>query len=91
MLTITADAVEAIRALVGPDEGGLRIALAPISSNGGGPGLTVETAPAPEQDDAVIETDGVELYVAGEALDVLVDKVLDADEEGDEIRFSVHE
>jgi Fe-S cluster assembly iron-binding protein IscA len=91
MLIITSQAVEAIRMLVGPEEGGLRISLAPWSFNGGGPGLTVETVPAPEQDDAVIEADGVQLYVDGEALDVLDDKVLDADDDGDEIRFSVHE
>ena len=90
MLTITSHAVEAIRTLVGPDEG-VRISLAPAAFDGGGPGLTVEAVPAPQHDDAVIETDGVELYVEEEALELLEDKVLDADEEGDAIRFSVHE
>lgn len=90
MLIITEQAVDAIRTLVAPDEGGVRISLADSWSNGRGPGLTVEPAGAPELDDEVIEAGGLELYVEVEALDMLDDKVLDAEEDGDAIRFSVH-
>jgi Fe-S cluster assembly iron-binding protein IscA len=91
MLIITDEAVEAIKALVAPDEGRARISLTDAWSNGSGPGVTVEPVPAPELDDAVIETDGLELYVDAEALDALDEKILDAEEDGDAIRFSVHE
>jgi iron-sulfur cluster assembly protein len=91
MLIITDEAVEAIKALVAPDESRARISLTEPWSNGNGPGVTVEPVRAPELDDAVIETDGLELYVDAEALDVLDEKILDAEEDGDAVRFSVHE
>lgn len=67
------------------------IALTDSWRDGRGPGLTVAPAAAPDIDDAVIETDGLELYVEGEALEMLDDKVFDADDDGDTVRFSVHD
>ena len=90
MLIITPHALAAIRTLLAPD-GGVRIALAEARSDGAGPGLTVEPASAPELDDEIIASDGLELYIEGDAFALLDDKVLDADDEGDAIRFSVHD
>ena len=90
MLIITAHALTAIRTLLAP-EGGVRIALAEASSNGAGPGLTVEPASAPQLDDEIIESDGLELYIEGDAFELLRDKVLDADDDGEAIHFSLHD
>lgn len=91
MLIITEHAVDAIRTLVDPDEGGVRISIVVSSTNGRGPGLSVEPAGGPEVDDAVIETHGVELYLDTDALALLDDRVLDAEDEGDAIRFTLRE
>lgn len=91
MLTITEQAVEAIRSLVDPDDRGVRISVTISSANGRGPGLIVERAGGPEIDDEVIETHGLELYVDSDALDLLEDRILDAEDEGDAIRFTVRD
>lgn len=89
MMTITEQAIDAIRALTRADEGGVRISIGSSPWNGHGPGLIVEAVEEPEFDDAVIETGDFDLYIDEAALEVLEDKVLDADEDGDAIRFSV--
>jgi Fe-S cluster assembly iron-binding protein IscA len=92
VLTITEQAVEAIRALLQTDaDGGVRISIVASGSNGHGPGLVLEPAEAPELDDAVIDAGGLALYIDGDALEILEDKVLDADQDGDEVRFSVRD
>ncbi len=91
MLIITDQALDAIRTLVDPDEGGVRISLTVSSTNGRGPGLMVEPAVGPQADDEIMEADGFELYLDSGALDLLDDRVLDAEDEGDAIRFTVRE
>jgi iron-sulfur cluster assembly protein len=91
MLIITEQAADAIRTLVDPDVGGVRISLSVSTSNGRGPGLTVEPAPGPRADDEIIDADGLELYLDSSAVDLLDDRVLDAEDEGDAVRFTVHE
>ena len=92
MQIITEQAADAIRTLVATGEkAGVRISLGVSSTNGRGPGLNVEPAGGPEIDDEVIETEGLELYVDSDVLDLLEDKVLDAEEEGDAVRFTVRE
>jgi Fe-S cluster assembly iron-binding protein IscA len=89
MLTITDQAVEAIRMLLGREQGGVRISVASSPLNGHGPGLIVEPVLEPQVDDTVIETGEFALYVDESALEVLEDQVLDADADGDSVRFSV--
>jgi iron-sulfur cluster assembly protein len=91
MLTITHDAVEAIRAVMGPREGGLRITAAPEALNGRGPGLALEAVTEPEPEDAVIDAEGAHLYLDSAAVSVLDGKVLDAEPAGEGVRFSVVE
>jgi iron-sulfur cluster assembly protein len=88
MLTITPDAADALRAVQGAKEGGVRIATG-TGTNGDGPSLTLEVVPAPEPDDAVVEAGGARLYLDPVALDTLDGKVLDAQREDDAVRFSV--
>jgi Fe-S cluster assembly iron-binding protein IscA len=89
MLTITPEAVDAIKAVMGPKEGGLKIAAAPAATNGSGPLLSLEAVPEPASDDAVVEADGAELYLDAAAAGVLDGKILDAERESDAVRFSI--
>jgi iron-sulfur cluster assembly protein len=88
MLTITSDAAEALRAVFGAKEGGVRISTG-TSLNGNGPNLTLEVVPEPEPDDEVLDADGASLYLDPVAVDALDGKVLDAEREADAVRFSV--
>jgi iron-sulfur cluster assembly protein len=89
MLTITPDAAEALRAVLGPKEGGVRISTTGPSNNGGGPSLMLEVVPEPEPEDEVVDTEGAQLYLDPSAVDALDGKVLDAERETDAVRFSV--
>ena len=91
MLIITPEAVDGIKAVMGSREGGLKIAAAPVVTNGHGPGLSLEAVPEPESDDAVVEADGAQLYLDPAAAGVLDGKILDAEREGDAVRFSIVE
>jgi iron-sulfur cluster assembly protein len=90
MLTITHDAADAIRAVLGAKEGGVRISTgATASTNGAGPNLTLEVVPEPEPDDEIVDAAGAQLYLDPVAVDALDGKVLDAEREEDAVRFSV--
>jgi len=89
MLTITPETVAAIKAVMGPNEEGLKIAAAPAATNGSGPGLSLEGVPAPESDDAVVDADGAQLYLDAAAAGALDGKILDAERERDAVRFSI--
>ncbi|WP_113700462.1 HesB/IscA family protein [Nonomuraea lactucae] len=78
MLTLTANAAQAIRDLTAsapePAQSGIRIA-----SQGEGTGaLTLSLATQPEPADEVVETDGARVYLDPVAASVLDDKSLDA-------------
>jgi iron-sulfur cluster assembly protein len=91
VLTITSDAIEAIKAVMGHKDGGLRITAASESMNGDGLGLSLEPVPEPEPDDAVMDADGAHLYLDPLAAGLLDGKVLDAEQEGEAVRFSIVE
>lgn len=78
MLTLTANAAQAIRDLTAsapePSQSGIRIA-----SQGEDTGsLTLSLASRPEPADAVVETEGARVYLDPVAATVLDDKSLDA-------------
>jgi iron-sulfur cluster assembly protein len=78
VLTLTANAAQAIRDLTAsapaPAQGGIR-----ISSKGeGANALTLSLATAPEPADEVVETEGARVYLDPVAATVLEDKSLDA-------------
>ncbi len=80
MLTLTDDAVSAIRTLTTqtdlPDETGLRIAATAEDDGAEALGLSVATGPQP--DDQVVETHGARVYVDSAVAPALEDKALDA-------------
>ena len=91
MLMVTEDAAKVIRELSGESQvGNLCISAAPASQDGA-TGLQIQLADAPEPDDAVLEADEGQIYLAAEALPSLEDKVLDAQMEDDGIRFTIME
>ncbi|MEW9550792.1 Fe-S cluster assembly protein HesB [Nonomuraea sp. NPDC050783] len=78
MLTLTANAAQAIRDLTStapePAQSGIR-----ISSEGESPNaLTLSLAIAPEPADAIVESEGARVYLDPVAATVLDDKSLDA-------------
>lgn len=89
MLSITRDAIEAIKTITEQQAGGVRIAAVSPSQNGSGPALAVEPVPEPEPEDAVIETEGAHLYVEAGAVEALEGKILDAEAEPGVIRFAI--
>ena len=94
MLTITHEAAEAIDAVVhsapeAPDTAGLRIARAVTPDGQEGLELSVTDQPAP--DDAVVEAEGTPVFLDSEAAELLDDKVLDAQVQGDQVGFTIRD
>jgi len=91
MLTLTDSAAEAVKYAMNaaeglPDSGGLRISAQDL---GDSTGLGLAVTPLPGEDDQVIEEEGARVFVAAEVAPFLDDKVLDAEQEGSSIQFSV--
>jgi iron-sulfur cluster assembly protein len=96
MLAVTPDAAEALHTIVAnaelPDTAGLKLQAHHESSNGHGPStnLFLDVVLAPDRDDTRV--DGAPLYIDSAAADLLADKVLDAEVNGDgaeDIEFSI--
>jgi iron-sulfur cluster assembly protein len=93
MLTMTETAAEAVRRVsegsgLEPDPG-LRITAGPATPEG--MLLEIGLAPGAEPTDETIEEGGARLYLAEVVAPALDDKVLDAEIEGDQIRFELRE
>ncbi|MGH9049491.1 MAG: Fe-S cluster assembly protein HesB [Acidimicrobiia bacterium] len=77
MLVLTENATEAIRSVVDkpelPEGAGLRI------TSGDPRGLAVSAAPAPEEEDQVLEAQGARVFLEPGAAEALDDRVLDAE------------
>lgn len=91
MLTLTVSAAEAVRSAMDaaeglPQGGGLRISAQDV---GDATGLGMAVAPLPGEDDQVIEEEGARVFVAPEVAPFLEDKVLDAEQQGSSIQFSL--
>jgi iron-sulfur cluster assembly protein len=93
MLTVTSSAAAAIRAIVEStgvsDEGGIRIAMATADEPDAALQLSVSDAPL--DGDAVVEEEGANVFLDQMAVVALDDKSLDAEIEGEEIRFGIVE
>jgi len=95
MLALTPAASEAVEAIVsrmGPSENaGLRISSGAQSENSSAPSgeLQLAVVPEPEPDDATVE--GAPIYVEPSTAEFLEDKVLDAEVNDDQVRFSLYE
>lgn len=91
MLTLTDSAAEAVKYAIDaaeglPESGGLRISAQDV---GDSTGLGMAVAPLPSDDDQVIEEEGARVFVAPEVAPFLEDKVLDAEQQGSSIQFSL--
>ncbi len=91
MLTLTEDAVAAIRELLAtqavPAEGGLRISSAAPVNGDGEPVYELAIVSGPEDADAVVEQDGVFVYLEPSAIAAFADKVLDAEQTEGRVSF----
>lgn len=91
MLTVTDNAVAAIRSLTAapevPDGAGLRIATDPAAG-----ALQLTVSPEPQEGDAVVDNAGARLFLDTDAALLLDDKALDAtvDDQGS-VQFALAE
>ncbi|MBB4907851.1 iron-sulfur cluster biosynthesis family protein [Actinophytocola algeriensis] len=94
MLAVTEAAAEAISALTaqgGKQEGGLRFAMQASSDSQAALALTVAPAPA-DGDQVVTANEGAHVFLEPEAADYLTDKVLDVQPDADgQLSFAVLE
>jgi iron-sulfur cluster assembly protein len=93
MLTMTDSAAEAVRLIsagsgLEPDPG-LRISAGPPSPDG--TPLEIGLAPEPGPSDQTIEDEGARIYLEEVVVPALDDKVLDAEIEGDQVRFALRD
>jgi iron-sulfur cluster assembly protein len=91
MLAITESAADAIRGIVAspevPDGAGLRIASQPDASRPGT--LEVSVAAVPSESDQVLDQEGARVFVEATAAELLEDKLLDAQVEGNRVGFTI--
>jgi iron-sulfur cluster assembly protein len=93
MLTITDNAAEAVRQIsegsgLEPDPG-LRISVGEPTPEG--TPLEISVAAAAEATDQTVEEGGARVYLDGALAPALEDKVLDAEIEGEQVRFAIRE
>lgn len=92
VLTITTEAAQAINAIVGSSpmpQGGLKITAKPVTDSESTLELSVVESPA--ETDRVVENQGTRVFLEQLASEYLEDKVLDAEVEGEQIRFTLQE
>ena len=91
MLTITDNAAEAVRQISEGSglepEPGLRISVGAPTPEG--TPLEISIAPEAESTDQTIEEHGARVYLEELVVPALDDKVLDAEIEGDQVRFAL--
>jgi iron-sulfur cluster assembly protein len=95
MITLTMEATDAIRELVGnaelPDTGGLRLDMNDGTLNSAPPSLALALVEAPALGDEVIDEGGVHVYVSEQAAPLLDGKEIDARSEAGGVTFLVNE
>jgi len=94
VLQITPAAAQAITAITlsVPGSAGVRITTMPqASTNGNGPVAVFDFYPTsePGEADEVVEERGVQVFLEPDVVPLLDDKLLDAELDGDEVRFMV--
>jgi Fe-S cluster assembly iron-binding protein IscA len=95
MLALTEHATEVIEGILAspgiPDSAGVRITTATVTTNGNAPAqqLQIQLAVAPDEGDEVIEEEGARVFLEDVVAELLSDKQLDADRDGEQVRFSI--
>jgi iron-sulfur cluster assembly protein len=91
MLTLTPAAAEVVRRIISnapiEETGGLRIAAGEEGPDG--TELQMTLVDAPEETDEAVSEDGVTVYLEPQVAELLDDKMLDAELDGDEVRFAL--
>jgi Fe-S cluster assembly iron-binding protein IscA len=95
MITLTLEATDAIRDLVGsaelPETGGLRLDTSDSAMNSAPPSLALTLVESPAAGDEVIDEDGVHVYVSQQAAPLLEGKEIDARSEAGGVTFLVND
>jgi iron-sulfur cluster assembly protein len=95
LLSITETAATAIKDLTAsqeqPEEAGVRIAVREAVDVGAPDSLELSLADGPAEDDQVIDEHGAHVFLEPRAASYLDDKLLDADIDGQRVRFAVSE
>ena len=93
LLAITETAAAAIKGLTSsgdqPEEAGVRIAAREGADVASPDGLELSLAEGPAEDDEVIDEHGAHVYLESRAASYLDDKLLDAQIDGQQVRFAV--
>lgn len=93
MLTLTQNATAAIAGLLEgpgmPDSAGIRIASASRENGDDPAAIQLGLAAAPDDHDSVIQESGARVFVEDTVIGLLDDKLLDADSDGEQVRFSI--
>ena len=91
MLTITADAGQALDAVVsaGDAQEGAGVRISQGLGADGQPSIGLSLVEGPAPGDEVVDDTSVPVFLAPEVADLLDDKVLDARLEGDQIAFEI--
>jgi Fe-S cluster assembly iron-binding protein IscA len=95
MITLTMQATDAIRELVGnaelPDTGGLRLDMNEGSMNSAPPSLALSLVESPAATDKVIDEGDVHVYVSEQVAPLLDGKEIDARSEAGGVTFLVND
>ena len=94
VLALTEDAIEGVQAILTapgvPEGAGVPITAAtPASGPSTAVGLQVALAAVPDEGDEVIEEAGARVFLEDIVAELLQDKLLDADHDGEQVRFSI--
>jgi Fe-S cluster assembly iron-binding protein IscA len=92
VLTITTEAAEVIQAIVASSpvpEGGVKISAKPLSDTESR--LELSIVEGPTETDSVVEESGTRVFLENGVSDYLDDKVLNAQMEEGQVRFTIEE
>jgi Fe-S cluster assembly iron-binding protein IscA len=93
MLAVSDSAAQAIGDILeqqqAPAGAGLRIGV--VSQDGEGAQIGLGLVPGPQENDAIVEHNGAQVFVGEEVTEILDDKVLDAQSDGQQIAFTVRD
>jgi iron-sulfur cluster assembly protein len=92
MLTITTEAVQVIGAIVASSpipQGGVKISAKPVNDTESR--LELSIVEGPTESDSVIEEEGTKVFLEETVSDYLDDKVLDAQMDEGQVRFTIQD
>ena len=93
MLAVSESAAQAIETILesqqAPEGAGLRIGV--TSTDGDGAKIAVGLAAGPMDTDTVVQEEGANVFVSEEVREILDDKLLDAEMDGEQVAFTMKE